>query len=74
MNKNFNYSIKMIGEYQRGNAQYLRSKSRNSYNKLQYSYKSLEAEDYKIFKKYILKLRKYIKFNLITFFQSKSNN
>ena len=58
-------------EYQRNNAQYLRSKSKNVFNKFQYSYKSLEAEDYKIFKKYILKLRKKIKYNLITFFQSK---
>jgi hypothetical protein len=62
----------MMGEYQRGNAQYLKSKSKKSINKLQYSYKSLEAEDYKIFKKYILKLRKKLKYNLITFFQSKS--
>ena len=58
-------------EYQRDNTQYLRSKSKNAFNKFQYSYKSLEAEDYKIFKKYILKLRKKIKYNLITFFQSK---
>ena len=61
----------MIGEYQRDNAQYLKNKSKNSFNKLQYSYKSLEAEDYKVFKKYVLKLRKKIKYNLITFFQSK---
>ena len=63
-----------MGEYQRSNAQYLKSKSKNSFNKLnklQYSYKSLEAEDYKIFKKHILKLRKKLKNNLITFFQSK---
>ena len=60
-----------MGEYQRGNAQYLKSKSKNSFNKMQYSYKSLEAEDYKVFKKYILKLRKKVKNTLITFFQSK---
>lgn len=61
----------MMGEYQRGCAQYLKSKSKNTFNKMQYSYKSLENEDYKVFKKYILKLRKKLKYNLITFFQSK---
>ena len=60
-----------MGEYQRDD-QYLKSKSKNSFNKMQYSYKSLEAEDYKVFRKYILKLRKKLKNNLITFFQSKS--
>ena len=59
-----------MGEYQR-DAQYLMSKSKNSFNKMQYSYKSLEAEDYKVFRKHILKLRKKVKCNLITFFQSK---
>ena len=61
----------MMGEYQR-DAQYLKSKSKNSFNKMQYSYKSLEAEDDKVLRKYILKLRKKLKNNLITFFQSKS--
>ena len=61
----------MIGEYQRDNDQYLKSKSKNRFNKLQYSYKSLETEDYKVFKKYVLKLRKKIKYNLLSFFQSK---
>ncbi len=61
----------MMGEYQRGCAQYLKSKSKNTFNKMQYSYKSLENEDYKVFKKHILKLRKKLKYNLITFFQSK---
>ena len=60
-----------MGEYQK-DAQYLKSKSKNLFNKMQYSYKSLEAEDYKFFRKYILKLRKKLKNNLITFFQSKS--
>lgn len=46
-----------MGEYQR-DAQYLKSKSKNAFNKMQYSYKSLEAEDYKVFRKHILKLRK----------------
>lgn len=59
-----------MGEYQR-DAQYLKSKSKNLFNKMQYSYKSLEAEDYKVFRKHILKLRKKVKYNLITFFQSK---
>ena len=59
-----------MGEYQR-DAQYLKSKSKNKFNKMQYSYISLEAEDYKVFKKYILKLRKKVKNTLITFFQSK---
>ena len=61
-----------MGEYQRECAKNLKSKNKNTFNKLQYSYKSLEAEDYKTFKKHILKLRKKLKCNLITFFQSKS--
>ena len=61
----------MMGRYQSDNIQYFRNKSKNSFNQIRYSDDILNPEDTKVLKKLILKLRKKLKYALLTFFNSK---
>lgn len=60
-----------MGRYQSDNIQYLRNKNKNSFNQIRYSDDNLNPEDTKVLKKLILKLRKKLKYALLTFFNSK---
>jgi hypothetical protein len=61
----------MMGRYQSDNIQYFRNKSKNSFNQIRYSDDKLNPEDTKVLKKLILKLRKKLKYSLLSFFNSK---
>ena len=61
----------MMGRYQSDNIQYFRNKSKNSFNQIRYSDDILNPEDTKVLKKLILKLRKKLKYSLLSFFNSK---
>lgn len=61
----------MMGRYQSDNVQYFRNKNKNFYNQARYSDDNINPEDAKVFKKFLLKLRKKLKYSLLTFFNSK---
>ena len=61
----------MMGRYQSDNVQYFRTKNKNSFNQIRYSEDILNPEDAKVLRKFILKLRKKLKYALLTFFNSK---
>jgi hypothetical protein len=61
----------MMGRYQSDNVQYFRTKNKNSFNQIRYSDAILNPEDTKVLKKFLLKLRKKLKYSLLTFFNSK---
>jgi hypothetical protein len=61
----------MMGRYQSDNIQYFRNKNKNSFNQIRYSDDNLNLEDIKVFRKFILKLRKKLKYALLAFFNSK---
>ena len=61
----------MMGRYQSDNIQYFRNKNKNSFNQIRYSDDNLNLEDIKVFRKFILKLRKKLKYSLLSFFNSK---
>ena len=61
----------MMGRYQSDNIQYFRTKNKNSFNQIRYSEDILNPEDTKVLKKFILKLRKKLKYALLAFFNSK---
>lgn len=60
-----------MGRYQSDNVQYFRNKNKNFYNQARYADDNLNLEDAKVFKKFLLKLRKKLKYALLTFFNSK---
>ena len=60
-----------MGRYQSDNVQYFRNKNKNFYNQPRYSDDNINPEDVKVFKKFLLKLRKKLKYSLLTFFNSK---
>lgn len=60
-----------MGRYQSDNIQYFRNKNKNSFNQIRYSDDNLNLEDIKVFRKFILKLRKKLKYALLAFFNSK---
>ena len=61
----------MMGRYQSDNIQYFRTKNKNSFNQIRYSEDILNPEDAKVLRKFILKLRKKLKYALLAFFNSK---
>ena len=61
----------MMGRYQSDNIQYFRTKNKNSFNQIRYSDDILNPEDAKVLRKFILKLRKKLKYALLAFFNSK---
>ena len=60
-----------MGRYQSDNIQYFRTKNKNSFNQIRYSDDILNPEDAKVLRKFILKLRKKLKYALLAFFNSK---
>ena len=60
-----------MGRYQSDNIQYFRTKNKNSFNQIRYSDAILNPEDTKVLKKFLLKLRKKLKYAVLAFFNSK---
>ena len=58
-----------MGKYQNDNDQFIKSRNKYSFNQMKYS--DRKPENTKKLKKYFLKLRKRIKYNILSFFNSK---
>ena len=60
-----------MGKYQKDEHQHIKNKNKNSFNQMKYSSNTFKSENTKKIKKFFSKLREKLKFNLLTFFNSK---
>ena len=58
-------------KYQKDNLKFFKTRSKNSFNQMKYSANTFNPENTKKIKKLFLKLRKKVKYNLLTFLNSK---
>ena len=58
-------------KYQKDNLKFFKIRSKNSFNQMKYSNNTFKQENTKNIKKFFSKLRKKVKCNLLTFFNSK---